>query len=101
MEEYDKKNNKPSQYLVGFNTGYTVAREHPAIAEKIKTFTSDTEYIKGIREGHRQFVLDKTKTRYPSWLKDDPSEQKEQGADKQPSRDIPKSPKFIRYFERE
>lgn len=72
MEDDKKKSNTISHYLSGFNRGYMISREHPDIAAQIKDSKSDAPFMRGIRDGNRQFEMDTAKSRghRPAFLKD-------------------------------
>lgn len=47
------------EYLKGFNEGYTLAKESPALADQLSQVKHDGERIKGFHDGRRQFVMEK------------------------------------------
>lgn len=57
------------EYLRGFNEGYLLAQHKPELAEKLATINSDFIRLVGFKDGQKQYQAERTKTRLPSWMK--------------------------------
>lgn len=55
-------------YLRGFNEGYLIASERPKLAEELSSISSQQPRILGIKDGYRQFVLEKVRDKQPLWM---------------------------------
>ncbi|PSR55791.1 hypothetical protein AHMF7605_20955 [Adhaeribacter arboris] len=65
MEEAHKPE---PDYQKGFNEGYTIAKHLPELAEQLAKATAENLRGNGFQEGRNQFLSEKAKERYPSWL---------------------------------
>jgi hypothetical protein len=60
-------------YQKGFNEGYSIAKLAPEIAETLSKAQTQSERMKGFKDGRKEFLLEKEKAKdlMPGWLKDD------------------------------
>lgn len=63
-------------YLKGFNDGYLIARYEPELAEKFSKIEAVSPRIIGMQQGREQFVKEQLRAKLPTWLKDDPGQEK-------------------------
>ncbi len=74
-------------YVTGFNEGYIIARDMPALAEQLRKAVGESERGKGFQSGREQWHFEEKEHRRPAWLN------KERLTDKdheQPAKDIDK-----------
>jgi hypothetical protein len=58
-----------SNYQKGFNEGYLITKHLPEVSKQLAEIKSNSPRIEGFQDGRRQFVLEQTKERQPSWMK--------------------------------
>lgn len=65
-----------TNYVKGFNEGYTIAKYLPDVADKLSDILGNSERAKGFQLGRTQYLLEagkekvKEPEKYPEWLKD-------------------------------
>jgi hypothetical protein len=73
-------------YQKGFNEGYSIAKLAPEIADTLSKAQTQSERMKGFKDGHKEFLLEKGKDKdlMPGWLKEKkaPSKAKEKTKEK-------------------
>ena len=75
-------------YLKGFNEGYTLAQHMPELAEQLANMDSDFIRLAGFKDGRKQYQMEQTKDRLPSWLKGDRLSREQGTPPKSKGRDI-------------
>lgn len=79
-----------ANYQKGFNEGYLIAEHMPELSDQISKIDNDVPRIEGLRDGGKQFVLDRSKEFRPSWMKPDrvnePQNSPSKTKDKEPER---------------
>jgi hypothetical protein len=71
-------------YQKGFNEGYSFAKLAPEIADTLSKAQTQSERMKGFKDGHKEFLLEKEKAKdlMPNWLKESKSPSKTKDKDK-------------------
>lgn len=64
-------------YIKGFNQGYMIAVYEPELSEKLSKTTGESSFIAGIKDGRQQYLDEKFQEKMPSWLKNNPFEQRD------------------------
>ncbi|MET3125439.1 hypothetical protein ABID42_000527 [Arcicella rosea] len=64
-------------YIKGFNQGYMIAAYEPELSEKLSKTTGESSFISGIQDGRQQYLDERFKEKMPSWLKNNPFEEKD------------------------
>ncbi|MBD2704669.1 hypothetical protein IC229_28795 [Spirosoma sp. BT702] len=85
MEDEEKVD---PDYLKGFNEGYTIAQYMPELAQKLAAIDNDQVRLAGFQDGRKQYQLEQTKDRLPSWLKGDRASKNPNPPTKAKDRDI-------------
>lgn len=76
------------EYLKGYNEGYTITQHMPELAEKLANIDSDFVRLVGFKDGRKQYQLEQTSARLPSWLKGDRLAKEQKTPSKSKDRDI-------------
>ena len=84
----DEQDEVEPEYLKGFNEGYLITQQKPELAEKLATIDSDFIRLVGFRDGRKQYQMEQTKDRLPSWLTGDRSRNNPNTPTKSKDRDI-------------
>lgn len=66
----EQQNTVEPDYLKGFNEGYLLAQHKPELAQKLASIDSNFIRLVGFKDGHQQYQTERSKTRLPSWLKE-------------------------------
>ncbi|GAB3732253.1 hypothetical protein [Spirosoma lituiforme] len=85
MEEQD---NVESEYVKGFNEGYTISQHKPELAERLAGIDSDFIRLVGFKAGREQFQKEQLRERLPDWLKGDRSNKERIEPEKSKDREI-------------
>lgn len=57
------------EYQKGFNEGYIIAGSMPELATQLSEIKNRSPRIDGLKDGCHQYILDKAREKYPSFLK--------------------------------
>ena len=69
-------------YQNGFNEGYLITQHKPQLADELAKIESDMPRLEGMKDGRRQFVLERTRSLRPDWLNQDRQPQNTPDKDK-------------------
>lgn len=50
-------------YIKGFNNAYFLAQHNPSLLKQLIKLESETDYVKGLKDGKKRFELEKQKDR--------------------------------------
>lgn len=60
----------------GFNDGYIIAKYEPGLMEKLSKIEAVSSYLIGLQQGGQEYQKEQLKDKLPSYLKDNPTENK-------------------------
>lgn len=59
----------PVDYQKGFNEGYIMKKHLPELSDKLVDRIGQSVRSEGFKDGRQEAILEKSKERYPGWLK--------------------------------
>jgi hypothetical protein len=70
-------------YVKGFNEGYVLTKDSRDLAEKLASVKGDGERLKGFRDGHKEYILERIREqRERTFTKPSPDKTKEKDHDR-------------------
>lgn len=82
----EKEVTPDGDYVESFNQGYTIAKDRPELAEKLRTALSGTTKSVGFEDGCKQANFEYEQSLYPQWMKTEvyvePTQNMKKGKDK-------------------